>query len=66
MKAYETLTDEGKFNNYLKYGDPEGSLAVRAIEVALPSFLFEEEYKVLVLSSFFICFICCPLIAFYQ
>lgn len=66
MKAYETLTDETKYENYLLYGNPDGSLAVRAIEIALPSFLFNEEYKTLVISSFFICFICGPIIFVYS
>ncbi len=43
VKAYETLTDETKYNNWQKYGNPDGSLAFRAIEVALPSFLLEPE-----------------------
>lgn len=43
VKAYETLTDEKKYNNWQKYGNPDGSLSARAFEVALPSILLEPE-----------------------
>jgi preprotein translocase subunit Sec63 len=66
VKAYETLTDEAKFENYRLYGNPDGSLVVRAVEIALPSFLFDEQYKTLVISAFFICFICGPIIVVYS
>lgn len=61
VRAYETLTDEVKYDNYLRYGNPDGSKSYRAIEVALPGFLFKEEYKSLVLGAFFIGFICMPI-----
>ena len=38
VKAYKTLTKEDKFNNWRYYGDPDGSMAVRAMELAMPSF----------------------------
>ena len=44
VKAYETLTDKSKYDNWIKYGNPDGSLAMKAIEIALPSILFQEEY----------------------
>jgi preprotein translocase subunit Sec63 len=43
VKAYETLTDSVKNDNWKKYGDPEGSKAYKAIEIALPSFLLKPE-----------------------
>ena len=42
VRAYECLTSEEKFNNWVEYGNPEGSLASKALEVAIPSWLFEE------------------------
>ena len=45
VKAYETLTKEDKFDNYIKYGDPEGSKTVKALELALPTWLASEELR---------------------
>ena len=52
-KAYETLTKQEKYNNFLMYGDPEGSVAVRALQLALPSWLAGENAQVLLLVAFF-------------
>jgi len=60
------LTDPVKFENFKKYGNPDGSVAIRAVAVALPTFFYKEEYQVWVLSAFFILVICCPLIMTYQ
>ena len=62
VKAYETLTDNTKYSNWQKYGDPEGSKAFKAIEIALPSFLLKPENQGMVLTVFFIGFICAPII----
>ena len=43
MKAYETLTKESKHRNYLLYGDPDGSVAVQALELAMPNWLLGSE-----------------------
>ena len=50
VKAYKTLTEEDKFNNYIKYGDPDGSMAVKALELALPTWLASEELRPQVLT----------------
>ena len=62
MKAYETLTNEAKYDNWKKYGNPDGSLSSRAMEIALPSFLLLPENQGLVLFTFFFGFICCPIV----
>jgi len=36
VRAYETLTDNTKFKNYKEYGHPDGSLAIKAVELLLP------------------------------
>ena len=41
VKAYEILTDPKKHDNWQKYGDPDGSKAYKAMEIALPSFLLK-------------------------
>mgnify|MGYP001626874357 CR=1 FL=1 len=43
VKAYETLTKESKHRNYLLYGDPDGSVAVQALELAMPNWLLGSE-----------------------
>ena len=45
VKAYETLTKQDKYDNYLKYGNPEGSKTVQALELALPTWLAAEELR---------------------
>jgi preprotein translocase subunit Sec63 len=55
------LTNAVKFDNWQKYGDPDGSKAYKAIEVALPSFLLKPENQTSVLLVFFLGFICLPI-----
>ena len=43
VSAYHTLTKEHMFNNWIKYGDPEGSRAMKALELALPTWLIGED-----------------------
>lgn len=66
MKAYEILTDPKKHDNWQKYGDPDGSKAYKAMEIALPSFLLKQENQSTVLLVFFIGFICLPIILVYK
>ena len=57
VKAYETLTKKDKFDNYIKYGDPDGSMSVKALELALPKWLASEEMRPQVLTFLFISFV---------
>eukprot|EP00347_Sterkiella_histriomuscorum_P016782 403351874 len=61
VKAYEILTDETKYDNWKKYGNPDGSVAMKAVEIALPSFLLKPENSGMVLSVFLVLFICLPI-----
>lgn len=45
VKAYKTLTVKESFDNWIKYGDPDGSRTLRALEVALPAWLASEEMR---------------------
>ena len=45
VKAYETLTKEDKFNNWIRFGDPDGSKAIQAFELALPKWILAEEFR---------------------
>ena len=66
VRAYETLTDEKKYDNWKKYGHPDGSRAMQAIEIALPSFLLKPENQGTVLLVFFAGFIFLPLFYAYS
>jgi preprotein translocase subunit Sec63 len=61
VKAYETLTNEDKFQNWLDYGDPEGSLVSQSIDIALPSWVMDPENQAYVLGGFFFCIILIPI-----
>jgi preprotein translocase subunit Sec63 len=62
VKAHEVLTNKEKFNNWQLYGDPDGSKAMKMMEIALPSFLVSSEHKATVLLAFLVGFICLPLL----
>jgi len=39
VKAYHTLTKRENFDNWVKFGDPDGLRSLKALEIALPAFL---------------------------
>jgi hypothetical protein len=43
-----------KFDNWIKYGDPDGSTSVRAIAIALPKWLFDKDIRPLLYTGIFI------------
>lgn len=45
VKAYKTLTVRENFDNWIKFGDPDGSKSLKALEIALPAFLASEEMR---------------------
>lgn len=47
-KAYKTLTDESAKENWIKYGHPDGPRSTK-LGVALPSFLFDQNYRIMLL-----------------
>lgn len=53
VKAYETLTKRDKFDNYKYYGDPDGSMALRALELAMPSWFVGDEMRPFFIPTFF-------------
>ncbi|CDW85549.1 dnaj-like sec63 [Stylonychia lemnae] len=61
VKAYEILTDKKKYDNWQKYGNPDGSVAYKAVEIALPSFLLKPENSGTILVVFLLVFICLPI-----
>lgn len=66
IRAYETLTEQEKFDNWVHYGNPEGSLMSKSIEFALPSFFLKSENQVPVLIVFFISCVCLPMLVIYK
>jgi preprotein translocase subunit Sec63 len=43
--AYETLTREDKYQNYILHGDPNGSQTAKAIGLAVPTFILDEAFR---------------------
>jgi len=64
-KAYGTLTDETKFNNWLEYGNPDGPLSSRAFDfdIAMPSWLLDKKNQLYLLFSSFIGLVLLPICA---
>ena len=54
VKAYKTLSNKGMFDNWIKYGNPDGSPAVMAMGFALPAWALEEENRHLLLGGIFV------------
>ena len=53
VKAYETLTQKAMFDNYRYYGDPYGSKALRALELAVPAWFVGEEVRPFLIPALF-------------
>ena len=48
QKSYECLTDQTKFDNWVTYGNPDGSILLQTMDIPLPSFLKNEGiYQIL-------------------
>lgn len=41
VMAYETLSKQEKYNNWREWGHPDGNRGIAAIELMIPSFIFE-------------------------
>lgn len=54
VKAYETLTKDDLFYNYKTFGNPEGGLTTRAMALAVPTWIFEEDFKPMLITWGFI------------
>jgi len=61
VRAYECLTDNEKYKNWVEYGNPEGSLLSKTIDLAVPSFFLKEENQLYVLVIFFASFVIIPM-----
>jgi preprotein translocase subunit Sec63 len=61
-KSYECLTDETKYQNWKEYGNPDGSVVSQTLDLALPSWMFEEENQIIVLCLFLLFFVLFPLL----
>lgn len=51
VKAHETLTDENSFENWKKYGNPDGQLVTK-FGIALPSWIVDEKNHLYVLGVY--------------
>ena len=43
--AHETLTKQGKYDNWRAWGHPDGNRGIAALELMLPSFLLDEAFR---------------------
>ena len=62
QRANDCLSDRSKFDNWLRYGNPEGSVMSRSMDIALPSFLKDENNQLYVLLAFFASIILVPIV----
>ena len=44
-KARETLTRQDKFDNWIKYGDPDGSKSIQALKLAMPNWILAQDFR---------------------
>lgn len=62
QRANDCLSDKKKFDNWMAYGNPEGSVMSRSMDIALPSFLKDENNQIYVLVAFFASIVCVPIV----
>ena len=62
QRANDCLSDKTKFDNWLQYGNPEGSVMSRSMDIALPSFLKDENNQLYVLVAFFASIVLVPIV----
>lgn len=65
-RAHECLTDNVKYKNWLEYGNPEGSLLAKTIDLAMPSWVLKQENQLYVLGGFFAIFVIVPMLIISQ
>lgn len=65
VKSYETLTTTEKFNNWIEYGNPDGSMISQSFDIALPSWMSDPQNKVLMLCLLLVMFVIVPIIIIY-
>lgn len=63
VQAYETLHQADKYKNWKEYGHPDGAMAVKAVELMLPSLLTDESMKPMWLTLAFMIMIAVVLLA---
>ena len=54
QKAFATLTREDLFSNYLKYGTPDGSKVIYALNLAVPYWILGEEMRPMLVTWAFV------------
>lgn len=66
MRAYECLTDNQKYKNWIEYGNPEGSILAKTIDLAIPSWMLKESNQMYVLVGFFTALVIVPMLIISQ
>ena len=39
------MTRQDKFDNWMKYGDPDGSKSIQALNLAMPKWILAKEFR---------------------
>ena len=51
-----------KYKNWIEYGNPEGSILAKTIDLAMPSWVLKEENQLYVLLACFTAFVVVPML----
>lgn len=54
IRAYETLTKDDMFYNYQMFGNPDGGLTTRAMFLAVPTWILEDDFRPFLITWIFI------------
>jgi len=49
--AYQTLTKKKMYDNWMLHGDPNGTQTAKAMGLAIPTWLFDEEWRTIMVPS---------------
>jgi len=54
VTAYKTLTNKEMYDNWIRFGNPDGSVAIQAVGLAMPAWLLDPEWRPFLLTSIFL------------
>jgi hypothetical protein len=58
VDAYETLSkSKVKYDNWRQYGHPDGVLALKVVELMMPTFMMDPSMQPMLLTSGFMCIV---------
>jgi curved DNA-binding protein CbpA len=66
VRAYETLTERTKFDNWINYGNPEGSMVSKSFSIAMPAFMSDPKNQIYILAGCFLIIIIVPAVVIFN